>query len=640
MWSIKQFLVMALCALLCVPSVLAQDPQPVAKGSTGAAQDMTIIIQQQQVRFIAQKAGEEMRLQVFDQSGELVFDSGTVAATEVTWPLQAANGEMLKSGLYAYTLSMQEASSAEARLRRGHFIVDRAKDRDGRDKLWVTSQNESGVGTELTVAKDEAATVAGAAISNSEERTIGQRTEIADRDAAGRAVEVKAQSQAKPEKGTGKEAAAAVAAGTVGQIAKFTSTTEVGNSVMVEQNTNIGIGVTAPKHRLSIAGGPLWTTNQWNGAIELQHGGAIGWQTNGEGQRAGLGHSNGGTYFFRTNSDPGTGGSPATYDLVINDAGNVGIGTTTPQSKLDVAGLALIRPGGTGGSIQFGNPNGETGMSIVGSRRADVRFNGSALSLAVSPNTGIPDPRNGVVISASGNVGIGTVTPGTKLHVESSGAAEITVKSFDERAILALDNGLSHPIRYVWTLESGLGGTYTSLFGIYNRNVNKPGLTIDGNLLVSVKALEITGGADFAENFDVSAEKYAGNPSESEIQPGMVVAIDPANPGKLSLSGRAYDRRVAGIISGAGGVKPGMTMGQEQTLANGKYPVALSGRVYVWVDAARGAIQPGDLLTTSATPGHAMKARHTAQAQGAIIGKAMTGLKAGKGLVLVLVTLQ
>ena len=83
-----------------------------------------------------------------------------------------------------------------------------------------------------------------------------------------------------------------------------------------------------------------------------------------------------------------------------------------------------------------------------------------------------------------------------------------------------------------------------------------------------------------------------------------------------------------------------MTMGQATTLANGKYPVALSGRVYVWVDATRGAIRPGDLLTTSATPGHAMKAGNAAKAQGAIIGKAMTELKAGKGLVLVLVTLQ
>jgi hypothetical protein len=65
-----------------------------------------------------------------------------------------------------------------------------------------------------------------------------------------------------------------------------------------------------------------------------------------------------------------------------------------------------------------------------------------------------------------------------------------------------------------------------------------------------------------------------------------------------------------------------------------------SGRVYCRADASHGAIEPGDLLTISSTPGHAMKATDPAKAQGAIIGKAITRLKEGKGLVLVLVTLQ
>ena len=68
--------------------------------------------------------------------------------------------------------------------------------------------------------------------------------------------------------------------------------------------------------------------------------------------------------------------------------------------------------------------------------------------------------------------------------------------------------------------------------------------------------------------------------------------------------------------------------------------VALSGRVYVQADASNGAIKPGDLLTTSATPGHAMKVAEPGKAQGAILGKAMSALKNGQGLVLVLVSLQ
>jgi hypothetical protein len=115
--------------------------------------------------------------------------------------------------------------------------------------------------------------------------------------------------------------------------------------------------------------------------------------------------------------------------------------------------------------------------------------------------------------------------------------------------------------------------------------------------------------------------------------------IDPAHPGKLKLSSQAYDKKVAGIVSGAGGIQPGISMIQEDTLEAGEN-VALCGRVYVMAETAGGAIQPGDLLTTSAVPGHAMKAADPVQAQGAILGKAMTGLADGRGQVLVLVTLQ
>jgi hypothetical protein len=81
-------------------------------------------------------------------------------------------------------------------------------------------------------------------------------------------------------------------------------------------------------------------------------------------------------------------------------------------------------------------------------------------------------------------------------------------------------------------------------------------------------------------------------------------------------------------------------MGQQGSIADGKQPVALTGRVWAYCDARRNPIKPGDLLTTSATPGHAMRVINYRKAQGAIIGKAMTALKGGRGLVLVLVSLQ
>ena len=147
--------------------------------------------------------------------------------------------------------------------------------------------------------------------------------------------------------------------------------------------------------------------------------------------------------------------------------------------------------------------------------------------------------------------------------------------------------------------------------------------------------LEITGGSDLSEQFNV--RQTASDPAPL---PGMLVSIDPDRPGDLVISHGSYDRRIAGIISGAGGVSPGMLMGQQGSEADGKNPVALTGRVYCWADTSNGAIQPGDLLTTAEMPGHAMKATDLARAQGAVLGKAMSHLKSGKGLVLVLVSLQ
>lgn len=155
---------------------------------------------------------------------------------------------------------------------------------------------------------------------------------------------------------------------------------------------------------------------------------------------------------------------------------------------------------------------------------------------------------------------------------------------------------------------------------------------------VITQELEITGGADLSEQFDIHSAAADGVAVDAEA--GMVVCIDPVNPGKLVVSSSAYDPTVAGVVSGAGGVRPGMLMGQRSSAADGAHPVALTGRVYVHCDASHGAIRPGDLLTTSATPGHAMKVSDPQRAHGAVLGKAMSSLDAGRGLVLVLVSLQ
>jgi hypothetical protein len=135
--------------------------------------------------------------------------------------------------------------------------------------------------------------------------------------------------------------------------------------------------------------------------------------------------------------------------------------------------------------------------------------------------------------------------------------------------------------------------------------------------------------ADCAEDFDLSGAVKS--------EPGSVMVL--GDDGALSACITAYDRRAVGVVSGAGTFKPGIVLDARQGTTN-RQPVALMGKVFCKVDASFGAIAAGDLLTTSATCGHAMKASDAQQAFGAVIGKAMRPLAQGRGLIPILVSLQ
>ena len=335
-------------------------------------------------------------------------------------------------------------------------------------------------------------------------------------------------------------------------------------------------------------------------------------------------------------------------------SGKVGIGTTTPDQKLHVIGLAHFDVGT--GHIHISTPGSWPGIianSPNGNRR-DIQFYDNVMTMAVSDSPSAPSPSNGITIGENGGlgVGIGARVPTEKLEI----AGNIQVNGdLHMPSNSSIHNAAGREVFH--TGWSGAFGDYTSINSGYDWGSDEPISVVAGSEGVfftqgdasgtpyattlasintsgelSCSVLEITGGSDIAEPFEI---REAAN-----IKAGMVMAIDPENPGKLRISDRAYDRRVAGVVSGAGGVNPGMRMQQKGSPADGATPIALTGRVYCWSDASRGSIEPGDLLTTSETPGHAMKVTDYARAQGAILGKAMTSLEKGQGLVLVLVTLQ
>lgn len=231
--------------------------------------------------------------------------------------------------------------------------------------------------------------------------------------------------------------------------------------------------------------------------------------------------------------------------------------------------------------------------------------------------------------AANSAVGVNVLTVGTG----RAARFQVNNSSSTLSAVLATTNGSGSAIGATNT-GTGRAGTFqisnasNSQAALYCSTTGTgPALHADG--LARVDILEITG-ADVAEKFPVS----------EDLKPGMVAAIDPANPGKLCLARGAYNHRVAGVVSGAGDVPVGAILGNMPQSENGP-PIALSGRVWVMCDASEHAIEPGDLLTTSDTAGQAMKAADHARASGATLGKAMSSLAKGEsGLVLVLVNLQ
>jgi hypothetical protein len=235
--SMKQILAILVCLSVYATLVVAQEPQLARPSRDTTSRDVTIIIQQQQLRFAAPTSVQEIRLEVFNQAGETVYDSGLVTGQELSWALQNSGGEALPSGLYAYTLTIREANSETPALRRGHLILE-----SGRDRLWVTSQGAIGAealmsGGELTVSSGSQTSVAGARIG----RALSARSTF-NLDFFG----------------------------TPGRIPKFAGGDFLDDSVISQDfNGRIGIGTDRPGTALLTVAGQIETTS---GGIKFPNG--------------------------------------------------------------------------------------------------------------------------------------------------------------------------------------------------------------------------------------------------------------------------------------------------------------------------------------------------------------------------------
>jgi hypothetical protein len=340
-------------------------------------------------------------------------------------------------------------------------------------------------------------------------------------------------------------------------------------------------------------------------------------------------------------------------DNLFYDNGKVGIGTMSPSSRFH------IKSEDPDLKLDFDNDFMQGSSEILFSQNdkvhADISWRRSSNQLVARfdrQNTGIGQFRiqkgdiNYFVMNNEGHIGIGITGAQSRLHVRDpenvdarfTGGGTLIVGDvpgfnlvFDPNEIMAREGGNKTPLYlqnnggdlYIQGNEDGSSSRVG--IGVNERNID-PDAILEVEGMTVTTSLKITGGSDIKEDLN----------SIESLEPGDVVVLDELHPGKIRKTKQEYDKKVAGIISGANGVNPGLSLSQKDIL-EGDYPLTMLGRVYVKVT---GEVQIGDMLTTSSKTGFAMAVKDYSLAHGAVIGKAMTNNETGDGLVLVLVNLQ
>jgi hypothetical protein len=401
--------------------------------------------------------------------------------------------------------------------------------------------------------------------------------------------------------------------GTANTVPAFTGSSAIGNSPIATSSGNVGIGTTSPSYTLEVNGDSSFDSGVHIGSFGtgtspvFLYPNLVSAQFNGTESGTfvvhtditrtsdemfkirvvGYGYGNGFNIDFtvvgyayagqngNVDNNPG-----AIIAYSINDTGNDGL---PKYVGVDANGYVAVGVGTYTGSYYYyrfsadywttrQNINATSGWSINQSTVSGLGW--------LDFHQLTPD----VTQLLSGNVGIGTTSPGQKLEVNGN------IK-----------------------LTAGSGGSITFQDG-------------------TTQSTAYTGscGGDFAESIDVTGDRTA-------YGPGDVLVLDPENPGMFLKSTEAYSTSVSGIYS----TKPGM-VGRRQLApkSDAEVPMAMVGVVPTKVSNENGPIKVGDLLVSSSATGYAMKGTDRSRMLGAVIGKAMGTLDSDKGVIEVLVTLQ
>lgn len=327
----------------------------------------------------------------------------------------------------------------------------------------------------------------------------------------------------------------------------------------------------------------------------------------GEGQAYGVhGKSDSGRAIFGENTGQGDG----VTGLSASGTGVFGEGPQNGVHGKSASGRAVYGQNTTDG-------DGVTGESESGSGVAGLSTSGRGVYAESSSWDGVA----GISQSGTGVFGTG------KLH-------GVHGKSDSGRAVFGQNTAAGDGVAGESASGTGVAALSNTGTGLYASSQSGPAAHFKGHVEVTGEIRMI--GADVAEQFSVPLY----------VQPGTVMVID--DSGALAVSSGAYDRRVAGVVAGAGHYRPALVLDSEginesQCAAEGstqRRAISLIGKAYCRVDASGQPISVGDLLTTAEVPGCAMRATERERAFGAVLGKALEPLSEGTGLISILVSLQ
>lgn len=281
---------------------------------------------------------------------------------------------------------------------------------------------------------------------------------------------------------------------------------------------------------------------------------------------------------------------------------------------LDSQGRSRVRLRADDSSLVLEDDDGATRVRAAG-LRGKLELGYGDMTVSADGDIGTIDLRNRHALHVPRSIGLDGRYGTIGLWNTLAQPAEKTIGMDGRYGTLVLRDGHEERIRLdgrysqLFMQASG-GGHWVDLDGRYGR------LRLTGDVELA--------NADCAEDFEVA---------DLSIRPGEVVVID--QDGRILPCTSAYDTRVAGVVSGAGGYRPGIVLDRPYARESHR-PVAMVGKVFVYADASA-PIRAGDPLTTAARRGHAQLASDPIRSGGAILGKALDGLSEGTALIPMLV---